>query len=117
MPSEEHYEVRLAPEAERDLVAIHHYLVEQQSVAFADRWLDRLLELIESLERFPRRGVGAVDQRRAAARPRPGAEIPGRGGRTRLLHPALPAAADDLHRRDRAARGARGLGRRPGRQG
>ncbi len=50
------YEVRLTLGAEFDLEALHAYLEEHRSIEEADSLLDRLLNKIESLERFPERG-------------------------------------------------------------
>jgi len=50
------YEVRLTLGAEADLEALHAYLEEHRSIEEADSLLARLLEKIESLERFPERG-------------------------------------------------------------
>lgn len=50
------YEVRLTSGAEQDLEAIVDYLTEHASPAIARALLDRMLERIEALERFPERG-------------------------------------------------------------
>jgi toxin ParE1/3/4 len=50
------YEVLLTRGAEQDLEALHDYLSEFDSVASANRVLDRLMEVVEGLARFPERG-------------------------------------------------------------
>ncbi|MFC5301178.1 type II toxin-antitoxin system RelE/ParE family toxin [Azospira restricta] len=50
------YEVLLTAGAEQDLEAIHDYLAEFDSVANADRVLDELVAVVDSLSRFPERG-------------------------------------------------------------
>ncbi|MCC6194186.1 MAG: type II toxin-antitoxin system RelE/ParE family toxin [Burkholderiales bacterium] len=50
------YEVLLTHGAELDLESIHDYIAEFDSVAHADRVLDRLLKVADSLTRFPERG-------------------------------------------------------------
>jgi toxin ParE1/3/4 len=50
------YQVVIGAEAERDLEAIHDYIADHDSVADAQRVLDRLLQVVESLESQPRRG-------------------------------------------------------------
>jgi toxin ParE1/3/4 len=51
------FEVLLTEAAEQDLESIHDYIAAFDSVANADRLLDRLTAVVESLERFPERGV------------------------------------------------------------
>ena len=51
------YEVRLTLGAEKDLQALHDHVFEYRSPAQADALLSALLEAVESLERFPDRGV------------------------------------------------------------
>ena len=50
------FEVLLTQGAERDLEAIYDYIAEFDSVANADRVLDRLMQTVESLAQFPERG-------------------------------------------------------------
>ena len=50
------FEVVLTPDAERDLEDIHSYIATYDSVENADRVLDRLLEVAESLSTHPERG-------------------------------------------------------------
>ena len=51
------YEVRLTLGAEKDLQTLHDHIFEYRSPAQADALLSALLEAVESLERFPDRGV------------------------------------------------------------
>ena len=50
------YEVRLTPDAERDLEAIHAFIAEADSTKAADRVLDRLLAAVETLATLQGRG-------------------------------------------------------------
>jgi toxin ParE1/3/4 len=50
-------EVHLTAGAERDLEEIHDYLNRHESRAVADRVLDRLVAVAETLSAFPERGV------------------------------------------------------------
>ncbi len=50
------FEVLLTQGAEQDLEAIHDYISEFDCVANANHVLDQLLEVVESLSRFPERG-------------------------------------------------------------
>lgn len=50
------FRVLLTEAAEQDLETIHDYIAEFDSLANANRVLDRLLEVANSLERFPERG-------------------------------------------------------------
>ena len=50
------YEVLLTEGAEQDLESIHDYIAEFDCVANANTVLDRLMEAVESLARFPERG-------------------------------------------------------------
>lgn len=50
------FKVLLTEGAEHDLEAIHDYIAEFDCVAKADHVLDQLLEVVESLARFPERG-------------------------------------------------------------
>lgn len=51
------FEVLLTEGAEQDLESIHDYLAEFGGVANANRVLDRLMEVVGSLSRFPERGA------------------------------------------------------------
>ena len=50
------FEVLLTEGAERDLEAIHDYIAEFDCVANANYVLDRLMEVVKTLSRFPERG-------------------------------------------------------------
>ncbi|HRK40404.1 MAG TPA: type II toxin-antitoxin system RelE/ParE family toxin [Burkholderiaceae bacterium] len=50
------FEVLLTEGAEQDLEAIHDHIAEFDCVANANRVLDGLLDVVESLSRFPERG-------------------------------------------------------------
>lgn len=50
------YQVLLTDRAERDLESIRDYIAESGSPANADRVLDAVLDVVETLERFPERG-------------------------------------------------------------
>ena len=50
------FEVLLTEGAERDLEAIHDYISQFDSAASAKRVLDRLMDVVQSLSRFPERG-------------------------------------------------------------
>jgi toxin ParE1/3/4 len=50
------FDVLLTEGAEQDLEAIHNYVAEFDCVANANYVLDRLMEVMESLSRFPERG-------------------------------------------------------------
>jgi toxin ParE1/3/4 len=50
------FEVLLTDGAEKDLEAIHDYISEFDCVANANDVLDELMEVVESLSRFPERG-------------------------------------------------------------
>lgn len=50
------FEVLLTEGAEQDLESIHDYIAEFDRVANADYVLDELLEVVESLAKFPERG-------------------------------------------------------------
>lgn len=71
------YQVVIAAEAERDLEAIHDYIANHDSLANAQRVLDRLLQVVESLEPQPQRGsrpreltgTGRHDYRQAVFKP------------------------------------------------
>lgn len=71
------YEVVLTQGAEQDLEAIHDYISEFDSVANANHVLDRLMEVVEGLARFPERGsypkelvaLGIKDYRQTAFKP------------------------------------------------
>ena len=50
------YEVLLTQGAEQDLESIHDYIADFHSVADANHVLDRLMEVVDGLARFPERG-------------------------------------------------------------
>lgn len=50
------YEVLLTEKAEHDLESIRAYISETDSAASADRVLDVLLAMVDTLEQFPERG-------------------------------------------------------------
>jgi toxin ParE1/3/4 len=50
------YEVLMTRGAEQDLESIHDYIAEFDCAASADSVLDRLMEVVEGLARFPDRG-------------------------------------------------------------
>ena len=50
------FEVFLTDGAEQDLEAIHDYISEFDCVANANHVLDALMEVVQSLSRFPERG-------------------------------------------------------------
>jgi len=50
------FEVLLTGGAEQDLEAIHDYIAEFDCVGNANYVLDQLMEVVESLSRFPQRG-------------------------------------------------------------
>jgi len=50
------FEVLLTQGAEQDLEAIHDYICEFDCVANANDVLDALIDVVESLSRFPERG-------------------------------------------------------------
>ena len=49
-------EVLLTEGAEQDLASIHDYIAEFDCVANADRVLEKLMDVVRSLSRFPERG-------------------------------------------------------------
>jgi len=51
------FTVELTYGAEKDLEQIHAYLAEHRSIDAANALLDDLIDVIESLERFPLRGA------------------------------------------------------------
>jgi toxin ParE1/3/4 len=51
-----HYEVRIGAQAERDLESIYDYIVASDGVAQAQRVLDVLSQVAESLATMPERG-------------------------------------------------------------
>jgi len=71
------YEVLLTQGAEQDLESIYDYIAEFDCKANADRVLDRLLDIVESLSSFPERGaypkeliaLGIRDYRQTAFKP------------------------------------------------
>ena len=50
------FDVLLTEGAEQDLEAIHNYIAEFDCLANANYMLDQLMEIMESLSRFPERG-------------------------------------------------------------
>lgn len=50
------FEVLLTEGAEQDLEAIHDYIAEFDCVANANHVLDKLMDVVESLSKFPDRG-------------------------------------------------------------
>ena len=50
------YEVLLTAGAERDLEGIYDYIAEFDCQANADHVLDQIMEIVDSLSRFPERG-------------------------------------------------------------
>jgi toxin ParE1/3/4 len=71
------HEVLLTQGAARDLESIHEYIAEFDCVANADHVLDRLMEVVAGLARFPERGgypkelvaLGIKEYRQAAFKP------------------------------------------------
>ncbi|GHT92059.1 plasmid stabilization protein [Betaproteobacteria bacterium] len=71
------YEVLLTEGARRDLDAIFDYIAENDGLVHADYVLERLLEVTESLSRFPERGaypqelllLGIKEYRQSAFKP------------------------------------------------
>lgn len=71
------YEVLLTRGAEQDLESIHDYIAEFDCVANADHVLDRLMEVVGSLARFPELGsypkellaLGIKEYRQTAFKP------------------------------------------------
>jgi toxin ParE1/3/4 len=71
------FEVLLTEGAEQDLESIYHYVAEFDSAASANHVLDRLMQVTESLSRFPARGshpkeliaLGIKEYRQATSKP------------------------------------------------
>ena len=71
------FEVRLTAAAEHDLESLHDYIAEFDCSANADRVLDQLTEVVQSLSRFPERGsyprelvsLGIKDYRQTTFKP------------------------------------------------
>jgi toxin ParE1/3/4 len=71
------FEVLVTEGAEQDLEAIHDYVSEFDSVANANRLLDELMKVVESLSRLPERGsypkelvgLGIKEYRQTAFKP------------------------------------------------
>ena len=71
------HEVLLTQGAEQDVESIHDHISEFDSVANANRVLDRLMEVVEGLAQFPERGsypkelvaLGIKDYRQTAFKP------------------------------------------------
>ena len=71
------YEVLLTQGAEQDLESIYDYIAASDSMAHAEAVLDRLMEAVESLAKWPDRGgypreliaLGIKEYRQAAFKP------------------------------------------------
>jgi toxin ParE1/3/4 len=71
------FEVLLTEGAEQDLEAIHDYISEYDCIANANHVLDELVEVVESLSKFPQRGsypkelvaLGIKEYRQTAFKP------------------------------------------------
>lgn len=71
------FEVLITEGAEQDLEAIHDYIAEFDCVANADYVLDELMDVVESLSRYPERGsypkelvaLGIKEYRQASFKP------------------------------------------------
>ncbi len=71
------FEVLLAEGAEQDLEAIHDYIAEFDCVVNANYVLDELMEVVQSLSRFPERGsypkeliaLGIKEYRQTSSKP------------------------------------------------
>jgi toxin ParE1/3/4 len=71
------FEVLLTEGAEQDLEAIHDYIREFDCIANADHVLDQLMQVVQSLSRFPERGsypkelvsLGIKEYRQTAFKP------------------------------------------------
>jgi toxin ParE1/3/4 len=71
------FEVLLTVGAEQDLEAIHDYIGEFDCIANADHVLDQLMQVVQSLSRFPERGgypkelvsLGIKEYRQTAFKP------------------------------------------------
>jgi toxin ParE1/3/4 len=71
------FEVLLTAGAEQDLEAIHDYIGEFDCIANADHVLDQLMQVVQSLSRFPERGsypkelvsLGIKEYRQTAFKP------------------------------------------------
>jgi toxin ParE1/3/4 len=71
------FEVLLTAGAEQDLEAIHDYICEFDCIANADHVLDQLMQVVQSLSRFPERGsypkelvsLGIKEYRQTAFKP------------------------------------------------
>jgi toxin ParE1/3/4 len=71
------FEVLLTQGAEQDLEAIHDYIFEFDCAANANYALDRLMDVVETLSRFPERGsypkelvsLGIKEYRQASFKP------------------------------------------------
>lgn len=71
------FEVLLTGGAEQDLEAIYDYIAQHDCQANADRVLDQLMKVVESLSRFPQRGsyprellgLGIKEYRQTAFKP------------------------------------------------
>jgi toxin ParE1/3/4 len=71
------FEVLVTRGAEQDLESIYEYIAEFDCVANADHVLDRVMEVVHALEKFPERGtypkelvaLGIKDYRQTAFKP------------------------------------------------
>ncbi len=71
------YEVLLTQGAERDLESIYDYIADVDGIANANNVLDRLMEIVEGLAKFPERGsypkelvaLGIKEYRQTAFKP------------------------------------------------
>jgi toxin ParE1/3/4 len=71
------FEVLLTAGAEQDLEALHDYIREFDCIANADHVLDQLMQVVQSLSRFPERGsypkelvpLGIKEYRQTAFKP------------------------------------------------
>jgi toxin ParE1/3/4 len=62
------YRVELTASTERDLGEIHGWIAEHDSPERADRWLDRVLEVVTALETSPDRGAIPAELREIGIR-------------------------------------------------
>jgi toxin ParE1/3/4 len=77
VPTPAVFEVLLTEGAERDLEALHNHIAAFDSAASADRVLDQVMGIVESLSRFPERGghpkelaaLGIKEYRQATFKP------------------------------------------------
>lgn len=62
------YRVELTASAERDLAELHSWIAEHDSSERAGRWLDRVSEVVASLETAPERGTIPIELRELGIR-------------------------------------------------